>query len=183
MEEFCANEPGEVEPDFDLPPTFVENRERRLHVRAFHHWSGRLHGREFPTPADMRPETLEEFTPNAVLLDFSKGATRPQLRFVGERLREECQLPSQPVSIAAVPPDSLLSRLIEDYAEILATRAPTGFEASFVSSRGNETLYRGILLPLSSNGHDIDMMLGVLNWKEMLSADLEAAIHTEAGLI
>lgn len=173
----------EADPDFEAPPVFAVRRERRMPARAHQEWTARLNGREFPAPRDFCPEELADFAPNAVLLDFAANPGRPMLRYIGERLRNECDLSGEPVAAREVPPRSLLSRLSEHYGEILASRAPVGFEAEFVGSRGNETLYRGILLPLSSNGRDIDMVLGVMNWKELLARDLEAALHAEAGLI
>lgn len=50
--------------------------------------------------------------------------------------------------------------------QILANQAPIGFEAEFVNQRGSTILYRGILLPFSSDDHAIDFN-GVINWKEL----------------
>jgi hypothetical protein len=58
--------------------------------------------------------------------------------------------------------------------QILANQAPIGFEAEFVNHAGIAILYRGILLPFSSNDETIDFIYGVINWKEMadqLTAD------------
>ncbi len=57
---------------------------------------------------------------------------------------------------------------------ILANEAPIGFEAEFVNHAGVAILYRGILLPFSSDDRTIDFIYGVINWKEMadqLTAD------------
>lgn len=51
--------------------------------------------------------------------------------------------------------------------QILANQAPIGFEAEFVNQRSATILYRGILLPYSSDGETIDFIYGVINWKEM----------------
>jgi hypothetical protein len=60
----------------------------------------------------------------------------------------------------------LLSRLTDHHFQIIATRAPVGFEADFVNERGHEISYRGILMPFSSDGQDIDYVYGVINWKD-----------------
>ena len=49
-----------------------------------------------------------------------------------------------------------------------------GFEAEFINHRSNNTLYRGILMPFSSDDDTIDFIYGVINWKEI--AD-EALTH------
>jgi hypothetical protein len=66
-----------------------------------------------------------------------------------------------------VPARSLLSRITDHYMQILANQAPIGFEAEFVNQRGATILYRGILLPFSSDDETIDFIYGVINWKEL----------------
>ena len=61
--------------------------------------------------------------------------------------------------VAEVPSRSLLSRLTDHYLQIIANRAPIGFEAEFVGTRGRTTMYRGILMPFSSNGDAIDFVV------------------------
>ncbi len=68
--------------------------------------------------------------------------------------------------IADVPGRSLLSRLTDHYLQIIANRAPIGFEAEFVNQRGHSICYRGILMPFSSDGDTIDFIYGVINWKD-----------------
>jgi hypothetical protein len=70
-------------------------------------------------------------------------------------------------TLADVPPRSLLSRITDHYMQILANQAPIGFEAEFVNQRGSTILYRGILLPFSSDDENIDFIYGVINWKEL----------------
>ena len=81
--------------------------------------------------------------------------------------------------IADVPSRSLLSRLTDHYLQIIANRAPIGFEAEFVGTRGRSTLYRGILMPFSSTGETIDFIYGVINWKELVDADTQASLDAE----
>ncbi len=64
------------------------------------------------------------------------------------------------------PSRSLLSRLTDHYLQIIANRAPIGFEAEFVNQRGQSICYRGILMPFSSDGDTIDFIYGVINWKD-----------------
>jgi hypothetical protein len=59
----------------------------------------------------------------------------------------------------------LLSRLTDHYLQIIANRAPVGFEAEFVNQAGETICYRGILMPFSSDGDTIDFLYGVINWK------------------
>jgi hypothetical protein len=141
--------------------------ERRMHVRAYNHWVSLLDGRPFPLIDDLDPAGIEDFGPNSVLLDFSHGADDPEVCFLGRALRSECALESNIARISEVPSRSLLSRLTDHYLQIIANCAPIGFEAEFVNRNGVNTLYRGILMPLSSDGETIDFVYGVINWKEL----------------
>lgn len=153
--------------------------ERRMHVRAYNHWVSLLKGRPYPSIATLDPAGIADFGPHSVLLDFSDGVENPGIAYLGQALREECALVGPIASIADVPSRSLLSRLTDHYLEIIANRAPIGFEAEFVGSRGRTTLYRGILMPFSSSGPDIDFLFGVINWKELVDDGLQATLDAE----
>ncbi|SDD82348.1 hypothetical protein SAMN05444678_12426 [Sphingomonas sp. YR710] len=169
------------EPAMDPPPV-IGTDERRMHVRAYEHWVSLLAGRPYPDIADLDAAMLGEFTPHSVLLDFSDNPANPRITFLGRALREEGGLGPDIETVADVPARSLVSRLTDHYTEILENRAPVGFEAEFVSHRNQQTLYRGILMPYSSDGAAIDFIHGVINWKlsadNSLPADIVAAVTT-----
>ncbi|WP_296717639.1 hypothetical protein [Erythrobacter sp.] len=158
----------------DLPPDSIGQDERRMQVRAYNHWASLLGERMFPLIDDLDPANLPDFGPYGVLLDFSTGIEDPAVRFLGDKLAQECGGLGAINRLSDVPPRSLLSRITDHYMQILANQAPIGFEAEFFNQRGVEILYRGILLPYSSNDETIDFIYGVINWKEMadqLTAD------------
>jgi hypothetical protein len=94
-------------------------------------------------------------------------------------VRDECAIDQSIRFISEVPARSLLSRLTDHYMQIIANRAPIGFEAEFLSHSGLNTLYRGILMPLSSNGESIDYIYGVINWKELADSSTAYALEGE----
>ena len=140
--------------------------ERRMHVRAYNHWVSLLDGRDYPSIEDLEPGSITDFAPNSVLLDFTAGRDDPATPYVGTAIRAECGLPDDIKQITQVPSRSLLSRLTDHYLQIIANRAPIGFEAEFVNQRGHSICYRGILMPFSSDGDTIDFIYGVINWKD-----------------
>jgi hypothetical protein len=160
-------------------PLDIGTDERRMHVRAYNHWVSLLHGRPYPSIEDLDPGNIADFGPHSVLLDFTAGVEDPRIQFLGRELRAECTLDSSISSISQVPSRSLLSRLTDHYLQIIANRAPIGFEAEFVGSRGNNTLYRGILMPFSSDSDTIDFIYGVINWKELVDAETQAKLDAE----
>lgn len=168
------------EPAIEAPPE-VGSDERRMHVRAYNHWVSLLHGRAYPLIHDLEPSEIEDFGPNSVLLDFSEDPADPAITYVGRELRDECRLSHEMRRISDVPSRSLLSRLTDHYMQILANCAPIGFEAEFVSHRGLNTMYRGILMPYSSDGETIDFVYGVINWKELADSEIASGIAVEVS--
>ncbi|WP_126176227.1 PAS domain-containing protein [Tsuneonella rigui] len=157
----------EDEADRELPPSPVGQDERRMQVRAYNHWASLLADRNLPSIEDLDPDSLPDFGPYSVLLDFSHGIEDPAVRYLGAALAVECDAPQGIAQLSDVPARSLLSRITDHYMQILANQAPIGFEAEFVNQRGATILYRGILLPYSSDDDTIDFIYGVINWKEM----------------
>jgi hypothetical protein len=163
------------------PPPQIGADERRMHVRAYNYWVSLLDGRAYPSIRNLDPHNIEDFGPHSVLLDFTGGSDNPAVVFIGRALRTECRLDGDIRHINDVPSRSLLSRLTDHYLQIIANCAPIGFEAEFVGQGGVNTMYRGILMPFSSDGDRIDFIYGVINWKEMADTATVAGIATEAG--
>jgi hypothetical protein len=168
----------EDEPAMEAPPEIGVD-ERRMHVRAYNHWVSLLDGRPYPLIDDLDPANIEDFGRNSVLLDFSGSVEDPEVCFLGRSLRAECALDQNIRRISEVPSRSLLSRLTDHYLQIIANCAPIGFEAEYVNRRGVNTLYRGILMPLSSDGETIDFIYGVINWKELADSRTASDIAVE----
>ena len=160
-------------------PIGIGTDERRMHVRAYNYWVSLLDGRAYPAVEDLDPASITDFSANSVLLDFTGGFENPTLTYLGSAIRDECDLPAELISASEIPSRSLLSRLTDHYLQIIANRAPIGFEAEFVNHRGNNTMYRGILMPFSSDDDTIDFIYGVINWKEVADAALTAGLADE----
>nr|WP_237709180.1 hypothetical protein [Sphingomonas elodea] len=150
-----------------------------MHVRAYNHWVSLLRGRPYPAIQDLDPENIADFGPNSVLLDFTDGIENPAIRYLGAALRAECGIEGAIARVGEVPSRSLLSRLTDHYLQIIANRAPIGFEAEFVGQRGHQMFYRGILMPFASNPDKIDFIYGVINWKEVVDPALQAQLDAE----
>jgi hypothetical protein len=172
--------------DFDAPSSgdaapndvtaAIGTDERRMHVRAYNYWVSLLNGRDFPSIEELEPSDVEDFSANSVLLDFTCGRDNPAIPFVGTAIRDECELDDDMRTIADVPSRSLLSRLTDHYLQIIANRAPIGFEAEYENMQGETICYRGILMPFSSDGEQIDFIYGVINWKLVDSVAGDEAI-------
>jgi hypothetical protein len=160
-------------------PPVISNDERRMQVRAYNFWTAQLHDKNYPAIEELDPSAVEDFRDYSVLLDFTSGIENPSIEFLGEKLRSECGLGDEVTYLDEVPSRSLLSRITDHYLQIIANRAPIGFEAEFVNDRGVNIMYRGILLPYSSDDDTIDFIYGVINWKEAVAADVAAPLQLE----
>lgn len=175
MRGLLAGSHGQDDEAIDAPAA-VGVDERRMQVRAYNYWASLLADRAYPSVEDLDLDRAD-FGPYAVLLDFTQGIDNPGIAFLGERLRDESQIDENVHYISQIPGRSLLSRLTDHYLQIIANRAPIGFEAEFESDRGVTIMYRGILLPLSSDDDTIDFIMGVINWKEAVPAEQEEELQ------
>ena len=166
--------------DDALPPV-AGLVERRMHVRAYEYWASLLDGRPFPRIQDLDPASITDFGSHSVLLDFSRSIENPTISYLGRALREECGMLYGIRTVSDVPPRSLVSRLTDHCLQILANKAPIGFEAEFNNHKGLPTLYRGILMPFSSDGETIDYVYGVINWKHALSDSLSEELERQVA--
>ncbi len=162
-------------------PPIVRFDERRMHIRAYNYWASLLRDRNLPSIEDLNPAEIEDFGSHSVLLDFTGGVADPAIAFMGSAVAAQCDLTGPVVQVSAIPPRTLLSRLTDHYMQIIANAAPIGFEAEFTNQRGNEILYRGIMMPFSSDDVAIDFVYGVINWKEIASGALSDDIAAEAA--
>jgi len=165
----------------DAPPPVFGQDERRMQVRAYNYWAGLLGQRRFPLPDRLIAGELPEFSGNAVLLHFADGIEDPHVLALGSLLAAECGSESDITRLSQVPGRSVLSRITDHYLQIIANEAPIGFEAEFVNARGATILYRGILLPFSTNDAAIDYIYGVINWKELADQRTTDELLQEIG--
>ena len=179
--EVAARAQGDVTME---PPPMIGGDERRMHVRAYNYWVSLLDGRQCPSITKLDPASLGDFGPNSVLLDFRADpadAADPPGWVTPCAKRARC--PRRCARSRTCRTRSLLSRLTDHYLQIMANRAPIGFEAEFVNARGNYALYRGILMPFSSDNRTIDYIYGVINWKELADPSTAAEIVAAARAV
>ena len=163
------------------PPPAIGTDERRMQVRAYNYWAGLLGNRRFPVPDDLIAGKLPDFGANAVLLHFSDGIEDPAVLLLGSTLAAECGARTSIARLSEVPGRSVLSRITDHYLQIIANEAPIGFEAEFTNARGLAILYRGILLPFSTDNARIDYIYGVINWKELADQRTTDELMLEIG--
>jgi hypothetical protein len=173
--EESIDEQGAVAP----PPRPIGQDERRMQVRAYNFWASLLDQGQFPPVQSLLDGQMPDFADHSVLLHFDNGIEDPAIPFLGQVLADECEAGSPLRRLSDIPGRSLLSRITDHYLQIIANQAPIGFEAEFVNQRGKTILYRGILLPFSTDNEMIDYLYGVINWKELADQQTTDALLLE----
>ena len=138
--------------------------ERRLHKRALLHWEELSGGRDWARLHDFDIADLEGVAPHSFILDLTSPGD-PIVAHAGDLLREEAELPSGPTHLRDVRPASLLGQFAGRWKMAIRDRRPFTSEYVFTTEAGFRVSCRGVLLPLSATGHDIDHLCGVVGWK------------------
>ncbi|MEY4269508.1 MAG: hypothetical protein RLZZ58_724, partial [Pseudomonadota bacterium] len=60
-------------------PPIIGADERRMQVRAYNFWASLLGERAYPAIEDLEIESLDDFGPHSVLLDFTAGIENPAI--------------------------------------------------------------------------------------------------------
>ena len=142
--------------------------EQRMSRRLWEYWKTLRGGRQFPSRAEFAVETVADLGQYGVTLELVNQESRPVFRFVGKALTQECGQDLTGRSLADAPADSVLAWVVTNYANVAEQQAPIGFEDESVDGNASTKL-RGILLPFSENGEQVDFIVGAVTFKKMLS--------------
>lgn len=127
--------------------------------RLLDYWQEKRGEREMPARADIDASEIPDLLPNIYLIDVSYDPNIFRFRLAGTEI---IRLFSEEVSgkttdqLEAV---ALRSLLRSHYEEVIEARAPVSDDDAFVDRRKSYA-YDWLLLPLSSGGRVVDMLLG-----------------------
>lgn len=139
--------------------------ERRMTRRLFDYWQALRGDRKWPALESFNPEAVPGFGANAFMLEFGDNPENPTFRFIGAALAKDCGQDLTKKAVSSVPSGTLLSRLTDNYGQVLVKQGPVQFEDGFVNAKGVKMLYRGIMLPFSryKEADKIDYIVGAIN--------------------
>jgi hypothetical protein len=141
--------------------------DRRLIQRVEDYWHYLRRDRAFPHTADIDPVELGDDWCDCFMMSLCQPPEEAVFRFVGPRLLENAGLPegwfrAAERRVRDCPRGCMLGRSVRYLGFVLQSRVPVNVGEAFAEA-GEEVRLRGILFPLSSNGHDIDAILGAAN--------------------
>jgi len=125
------------------------------------YWERRRGERAMPSRADMDPVELpRRLLPNLFLVDVEAAPRRYRYRLVGTELTAVMRRELKGQYIDEMP---FLFRkfALPAYAEVMERRCPVYREVNAIEALWR-IRYRRLLLPLSSDGEEIDMILGAI---------------------
>lgn len=130
------------------------------------YWRGKRGDAEFPRRADLDPIDFRYVLGDVVLIQVSRspeGSHWPwefHYRLVGTNLVERDGYDLTNKSLDELPEPEYRERVRASFIEVCETRAPIHRTRElFLDHRVRR--YEAVVLPLASNGHDIDMLITV----------------------
>lgn len=157
-------------------PGFI-TAERRLIERVEDYWNYLRRDRAFPSTTDIDPVELDDDWCDCFVMFPSEPPELATFMFIGPRLLENARLPEDWAKTAErrvrdCPPGTMLARSVQYVQQVLEQRIPVQVSEIFEDG-GEEVRLRGTLFPLSSDGHDIDAILGAANCARQEDARLQ----------
>ncbi len=146
--------------------------ERRLSLIAYKLWSESPRKGSFPSLKDALDSGLKKYADRSIVIDIDQNGTVPNIDFIGNSLLVESNHPSIIKTLTDVPRQSIISRLTDQYFQVVASLSPIGFEAEFTDAKNASVSYRCILLPCANDGHQVDKVLGLISWNKREAAAL-----------
>jgi hypothetical protein len=138
----------------------LNKSERRSSLRLYKHWDAARGQAALPKLPDFDMSLLEELGDHCFLLVVGQGEGQPAFRHFGRELAGQIGRDLTGCAISDAPSPSLLARVLGHYVEATQRRKPVGVSGRFEHGIAGDLLYRGILLPFSSEPGRVDAVLG-----------------------
>ncbi|MCF6215184.1 MAG: hypothetical protein L3J58_03315 [Emcibacter sp.] len=142
----------------------TSGQENRITFQLYDYWIGLAGDQDIPPLKALAPESIAPYKNNMVLIDLRDPEKEPTLQVIGQLLRQDIDQDLILAGISEIPRRTILSRITDHYMEVLANKSPISFDAEFTNKAKEKILYRGILLPFSDDGENINFILGAIRW-------------------
>jgi len=147
-----------------MNPVEFTGQEQRITFQLYNYWFGLAADQGIPPLKSLTPEDIAVYKDNMVLIDLRDSESEPTLQVIGQLLKQDVEQDLTHAGVSEIPRRTLLSRITDHYMEVLANKSPISFDAEFNNKAKEKILYRGILLPFSDDGENINFILGAIRW-------------------
>ena len=145
--------------------------ELRLTMRVLARWREASGARPFPRPEEIVAQKFGDDWQNCLMIRVDPMIERSTFAFIGKTLFLGKPVPLEGRTVSACDAGTLLHSATTYLASVIAKRVPISVGGSG-THLGVPILYRSMLMPLSTDGISIDVVLGAANYREVY-ANLE----------
>lgn len=146
-------------------PLKTTGQERRITFRLLSYWNRIRTDREMPSLGDVNVEEIMEIWHFSFVIDIKKGLDSARFHYFGPELVNifETNHSDEPLR-QAMDQDTKLENTVGFFPKVVERRAPVS-ESSEFFLENKEVRYRSLIVPFSSDGKEIDYLMGTTNYK------------------
>lgn len=148
----------------ELPEREQRQAEQRLVGKALKFWESARNGRDMPSAADFDRAECPFGSDEVLVIQVGRNENEDMIVSAGANVTSALGRDPTGLSAPEVLPSSTEMGLSFCRASI-DLRKPMADVGRFFNKKGEEVLYRSILLPLSDNGEDVDRVVSAFSYK------------------
>ena len=136
----------------------TEIRDARL-LGLLGYWQGKLQGRMIPARRDIDPIEMKPWLGNLMLVEFPSDPMQYRVRLDGVNIQQFYGNSREGKGVEVMTSEEERRIVLPQYILVLKQKQPAYYETAFVTSEGIPTSQRKLLLPLSDDGEQVNMVL------------------------
>jgi CheY-like chemotaxis protein len=138
---------------------------------ALAHWHEKRGTRPMPTRRDIDPAALpRHLLPHLQLVDVIDGGERFYFRLVGTAIVEAFGGEFTGKHVDELMKAERIAYLHQRYRKVMAARRPVFIRSRYFTTKNLDMIANRLLMPLSQDGHNVNMILGALTFDFMGAA-------------
>lgn len=131
-------------------------------VGLYDYWLSKRGGRAMPSRADIEPTELRGLLPHVFLIDVLEPGKTYRYRLVGTAVEEAVGVSLTGKLLSEVATGRIFDFVSHVFHDVSVHRTVCYFESNFAFKEEFSVMYRRLLMPLSADGREVDMMLGAM---------------------
>ena len=141
----------------------MSGAEQRLTFRLLSYWNRIRGDREFPSLADVNINEITEMWHYTFTIALKENGEH-DFHYFGPELIQVIGEDFTGMQVEEAMEGELLGNLIGFFPKVVEQRSPVSESSHFYSGE-KEIRYRSLIVPLSSDGENIDFLVGTTNYK------------------
>jgi hypothetical protein len=124
------------------------------------YWRSKKHGDALPARRDIDPWEMRAFLSRVFLITVTQNPVRFWFRLVGTGVVEDYGEDMTGRYVDEIDLDDVQEQILDDYKCAVTAARPIYSRMDYVKDDGRHLSYERLLLPLSSDGRTVDMLVG-----------------------